>query len=124
MHARDRRANLGLFVAALVAWVIVAAVVLTLDPRGDPAIRYGGAAAIGIAFGLTTIPLFWLAGFARQRRIAYRGDWTRAVRRGGWIAGLVAVITLLRIENLFQLPIGLFLAALVLVAEVTLSGRR
>ena len=31
---------------------------------------------------LTTVPLFWLARFAR-RRIAYHGDWVRAVRRGG-----------------------------------------
>ena len=124
MHARDRRANLALFVAALVAWVAVGVIVLTLDPRGDPAIRYGGAAAIGTAFGLTTVPLFWLAGFARQRRIAYRGDWTRAARRGAWVAFIVAAIALLRLEDLFEPPIGLFLVALVLVAEVTISSRR
>jgi hypothetical protein len=124
MERRDRRANLALFGAALVAWLGVGAVVLTLDPNADPAIPYLGAGAIGLAIGLTTVPLFWLLGFARQHRIAYRGDWTRAVRRGAWVGALVAVLVLLRLEGLFQAPIALFLAALALVAEVTISTRR
>lgn len=123
MEARDRRANLALFAAALVAWLAVGAIVLTQDPVADPAVRSVGAVAIGIALGLTTAPLFWLVDFARQRRIAYRGDWTRALRRGAWLGGLAAVIVLLRLEGLFQAPIALFLAALVVVAEVTISSR-
>ena len=124
MDARDRTRALALFGAALVAWLAVAAIVLTLDPRTDPAIRYLGAAAIGLAFALTTAPLFWLVTFARQRRIAYRGGWPTAMRRGGWLGAVVAVIVLLRAEGLFELPIGLFLVALVVVAEVSLSARR
>lgn len=124
MERRDRRANLALFGAALLAWIAVAAIVLTLDPNADPSIPYLGAAAIGLAFGLTTVPLFWLVAFARHGRIAYRGDWTRALRRGAWVGGLAAVLVLLRLEGLFQAPIALFLAALALVAEVTISTRR
>ena len=56
-----------------------------------------GALLIGLAVGLTVIPLFWLLVFGRHRRIAYSGDWTRAVRRGGWVAVLVAVFVLLRL---------------------------
>jgi hypothetical protein len=123
MERRDRRVNLALFGAALVAWVVVGAIVLTLDPNSDPGVPYLGAAAIGLAFGLTTAPLFWLIGFARQRRIAYRGDWTRALRRAGWVGGLAAVLVLLRVEGLFQAPIALFLVALAIVAEVTISTR-
>jgi hypothetical protein len=124
METRDRRLNLALFGAAAIAWVAVAAIVLTLDPRSDVAIRNAGAIAIGIAFGLTTAPLFWLGAFARQRRIAFIGDWPRALRRAAWVAGLVGVIVWLRLEGLFQPPVGLFLAALVIVAEVSLSSRR
>jgi hypothetical protein len=124
MESRDRRRALLLFAAAFVAWALVGVVLVNLDPRTDPGVRYLGAGLIGLAFGLTTTPLFWLVGFARQRRIAYRGDWPRALRRGTWVAGLAAVIVLLRLEGLFELPIGLFLIALVVVAEVSLSARR
>jgi len=87
MEARDRLTNLGLFAAAGVVWILVALVVTTRDPRMDSTAGYVGAVLIGLALGLTTIPLFWLTGFARHRRIAYGGDWTRASRRGGWVAG-------------------------------------
>lgn len=124
MEARDRRFALALFVAALAGWAAVAAVLLNLDPRGDAGIRYLGAGLIGLAAGLTTAPLFWLLAFARQRRIAYRGDWSRAMRRGGWVALIGAVLVVLRLEGLFELQIALFLVALVIVAEVSLSARR
>jgi hypothetical protein len=124
MEARDRTRALALFGAALVAWLAVAAVLLTLDPRSDPGIRYLGAGLIGLAFALTTAPLFWLVTFARQRRIAFRGGWPTALRRGAWVGALVGVIVLLRAEGLFEPQIGLFLAALVVVAEVSLSARR
>jgi len=124
MEARDRQLVVALVAAGIASWFAVAVVLLTLDPRSGIGIRYLGAGLIGLAVGLTMAPLFWLASFARQRRIAYRGDWPRALRRGAWVAGLVAVIVLLQLEGLFQLPIGLFLAALVVVAEVSLSARR
>jgi len=123
MEGRDRRLALVLFAGAAAAWLAVGAVLLSLDPRADVGTRYLGAGTLGLAFGLTAAPLFWLLAYARQRRIAYRGDWTRALRRGAWVAGLVGVVVFLRLEGLFQLPIGLFLAALVVVAEVSLSGR-
>lgn len=124
METRDRRANLALFGAAFVAWLIVGWIVLTLDPRTDPSVGYAGAGAMGIAIGLTTVPLFWLAKFGRQRRIAYRGDWIRALRRGAWVAALVALFVVMRIQGVFQPPIGLFILAMVLVAETTLSAQR
>ena len=124
MEARDRLANLGLFAAAAVAWVRVGLVVTTRDPRLDPAAGIVGAVLIGGALGVTTIPLFWLAVFGRHRRIAYHGDWMRAARRGGWVMVVSAVFVGLRLQGAFQLPIALFIVAMVLVAETTLSVER
>lgn len=122
MEPRDRRFSLILFVVAAMTWVAVAAVALLVDPLSSPTAGFTGAGALGAAMGVTTTPLFWLAGFTRQRRIAYRGDWARAIRRGAWVGVLVAVFVVMRLNGIFQPQIGLFLIALALVAEVTLTA--
>ena len=122
MEARDRRLSLGLFAAAAVAWVVVGAIALLVDPFSSQTAGFAGAAALGTAIGVNVMPLFWLAGFARHRRIAYRGDWVRAIRRGAWVGALVAVFVVMRLNSVFQPQIGLFLLALALVAEVTLTA--
>jgi hypothetical protein len=124
MEARDRLTNLGLFAAAGVVWVLVALVVTTRDPRIDVTAGYVGALLIGLAMGLTTIPLFWLSAFARHRRIAYGGDWTRASRRGGWVAVVTAVFVILRLQQLFVPALAIFILALVVLAEAVLSIER
>jgi hypothetical protein len=124
MEARDRLVNLGFFAAAGVIWILVALVVTTRDPRIDSGAGYVGALLIGLALGLTMIPLFWLAIFGRHRRIAYRGDWMRAIRRGSWVAIVAALFVILRLQQVFQPPIALFILALVVVAEATLSVER
>ena len=124
MEARDRMTNLAFFAAAGVVWILVALVVTTRDPKLDPAAGFVGAVLIGLAFGLTTIPLLWLAVFGRHRRIAYRGDWTRAIRRGAWVAIVVAILVILRVQGVLQPPIALFIVALVVLAEATLSVER
>jgi hypothetical protein len=124
MESRDRMTNLGLFAAAAVAWVLVGLVVTTRDPRTDPVAGLLGAGLMGIAIGLTCIPLFWLAVFGRHQRIAYRGDWFRAARRGGWVAVVVAVFIVLRLQGAFSLPVALFVVVMVAVAEATLSTER
>jgi hypothetical protein len=124
MEARDRLANLGFFAAAGIVWVLVALVVTTRDPRIDPGAGYVGALLIGLALGLMMVPLFWLAIFGRHRRIAYRGDWTRAIRRGGWVAVVAALFVILRLQQVFQAPIALFILLMVVVAEAILSVER
>jgi hypothetical protein len=124
MEARDRLTNLATFAAAGVVWILVALVVTTRDPRIDPTAGYVGALLIGLALGLTVIPLFWLSVFARHRRIAYRGDWTRAVRRGGWVAVVSAVFVILRLQQAFVPAIALLILALVVIAEASLSAER
>jgi hypothetical protein len=124
MEPRDRLANLALFAAAAVVWILVGLVVTTRDPRVDQGAGFLGAALIGLAVGLTSMPLFWLSVFARHRRIAYRGDWVRAIRRGAWVGVVVVVLVVLRLQGLFQVPVALFILAMVVVAEAALSAER
>ena len=122
MDRRDRTRAVALFGLAAVAWVVVGAVLLLVDPLASPASGMTGAAALATASALTMAPLFWLLAFARHNRIAYRGDWWRALRRGIWVGAVVGVFVVMRLNGIFQLPIGLFLIALALVAEVTLTA--
>ncbi len=124
MEARDRLANIGVFAAAAASWVLVGLLVLTRDPRADPAAGIVGAALMGLATGLTTVPLFWLAAFGRHRRIAYHGDWFRAARRGLWVGLVVGLFVALRLQAILSLPIAVFVVVLVVFAELTLSIER
>jgi hypothetical protein len=124
MESRDRLANLGFFAAAAVVWLLVGLVVTTRDPVVDPGAGFIGAMLIGLAVGLTIVPLIWLSVFGRHRQIVYRGDWIRAIRRGGWVGVVVAVLIVLRLQDLLELPIALFIIALTVVAEATLSAER
>ena len=124
MQGRDRLFNLGLLAAAVGFWIAVGVLVSPRDPVLDPAAGYLGAALMGTAVALTVAPLLWLVAFARHRRIAYRGDWFRAVRRGVWAGLVVGLFVVLRLLGVFDLPIALFVLALVLIAEVTLSIER
>jgi hypothetical protein len=118
----QRRVAITVLVLAAIAWLVVLVVGLTVDPLADPNSGVFGAIALGTATGLTGAPLFWLISFARHHRIAYRGDWLRAGRRGAWVGILVAVFVIMRINNVFQPQIALFLVALALVAEFTLTA--
>ncbi len=124
MNRDDRLANIGLLGAAGVAWVTLAVVFMTLDPNDDPAILLGGALLLGGAVGLTLVPLLWLAGFTLGSRIAYRGDWWRATRRGFLVGLVVAIFVVLRGQDALSLPLALFVVAMAFLAEVTLSLRR
>jgi hypothetical protein len=124
MEPRDRLANLGFFAAAAIVWVLVGLIVTTRDPVADPAAGFVGAVLIGLAMALTLVPLIWLAIFSRHRMIAFRGDWLRAIRRAAWVGIVVAVLIILRIQGLLELPIALFMMALAFIAEATLSAER
>jgi hypothetical protein len=124
MERRDRSANIVLLAAAVLAWGAVAFVILTQDPIEDPIAGFRGAALMGLASALTAAPLAWLAVYARHRRIAYRGDWARALRRAGWVGLVVGLVVALRLQGVLSLPIVLFIVAIVAFAEVTLTVDR
>ena len=81
MGAKDRLGNWFFIGAAVAAWIVVAQIVSTTYPRESATSGLMGAGMIGLACGLTSVPLFWLVPFARHRRIALLGDWSRAIRR-------------------------------------------
>ena len=124
VETRDRLANLGILGAALVAWAVVALLVLNRDPRDDAVAGLLGAFSMGTAGGRGAVPLFWLAACARHGRIAYRGDWLRAGRRGLWVGLVIGLFVELRVLGVFSIPIALFIVVLVVFAELTLSFER
>jgi hypothetical protein len=124
MRERDRFGNLMFMAAALIAWIAVAQLLTTTYPRESSSTGLVGAGFIGLACGLTIVPIFWLIPFARHRRIALLGDWGRAVRRGTWVALVVALFVALRVQDVLSLPIAVFVVVLVLLAEITLSMER
>ncbi len=124
MYARDRLLNVSLFLAATAAWSAVAWLLTSLTPRDDARIQAAGALLLGVAVALTLLPLFWLASFARRRRIAYRGDWSRAGRRALLAGGVVTLLVLLRVLGVFSLPLAAFVLAMALFVELIVSARR
>ena len=124
MFERDRSANLALFGAAGIAWLLVALVFLTRSPVGDVPVQLLGAALLGLAVALTAAPLLWLASFTVGSSIAYRGSWWRAGRRAGWLGLVVTLFVLLRVQGAFSLAVALFIVVMVVIVELSLTLRR
>jgi hypothetical protein len=124
VNRADRLTNVGLLTVALVAWVAVALIMVTFDPRANASALLAGALTLGAALTGTLTPLLWLVGFALQGRIAYRGDWWRAARRAALVGLIVAIFIVLRGEQALNLPLALFVVAMAVLVELTLSLRR
>jgi hypothetical protein len=129
MYPRDRLANATLIVAALAAWVAVALLFTTRSPfdaagQGDAPVQLAGALLLGLAVALTLWPLFWLTAFARRRQIAHRGDWIRAARRALLVGFVVVLLVVIRAFGAFSLPLALFVLAMAVFVEMSLTFRR
>ena len=124
MEHRDRIAAIALIALALACWIAVGIMLVRVSPVGQAGVQVAGAVLIGLACGVTAVPLAWLAVFGRHRRIAYRGDWIRAARRGAWVALVVALLVALRTQHAFSMPIALFVVVMVAFVEVSLSVQR
>lgn len=128
MYLRDRLANVTLIVAALAAWAAVALLFTTRSPldatgQGDAPVQLAGALVLGLAVALTLWPLFWLTAFARRRRIAHRGDWIRAARRGLIVGFVVVLLVVVRAFGAFSLPLAAFVVAMAVFVELSLTSR-
>lgn len=124
MPVRDRLTGILLLLLAVAGWGAVAWLVTNESPVGRPVIQLAGAVAIGSAVGLTAWPLLWLLGFARQRTIAYRGDWSRAGRRAFIVGLTVTVLVMLRGQSTLSLPLAAFVITLAILVELAFSLRR
>jgi hypothetical protein len=119
----DRLLNLSLFAAAAAAWLGLAYVFVNHSPTESAASLLAGALLLGGAIGFTLGPLFWIGSFVRAKRIAYRGSWWRAGRRAA-LCGLVAgLFVLIRGQELFSVPLAIFVVAMAVLVELTLSLR-
>ena len=119
----DRAASLACFAFAAIAWAALGFLFINHYPTESATSLLAGAVLLGAAITLTLAPLLWLASFARANRIAYRGAWSRAARRAG-LAGLVATLfVLMRGQGAFSVPLALFVVAMAVLVELTLSRR-
>ncbi|HET6315538.1 MAG TPA: hypothetical protein VFG86_03700 [Chloroflexota bacterium] len=123
MNRADRITNLALFVFAAAAWAGIAFLFVNHYPTESAAVLLAGSLLIGTAVALTVAPLLWLAAFVRSNRIAYRGSWWRAGRRAA-LAGLVcALFVLMRGQGAFSLALAVFVVAMAILVELTLTLR-
>jgi len=114
MAERDRTWLIALLVVAGLAWLALLAAMSTVYPV-DTQVRLAVAAGIGVAAGLTTAPLAWLAAFGRRGR---------AIRRGALAGGLAALLATLQLTGTTSLPVVAFAVLLVVSLELVLSYRR
>ena len=106
------------------AWAGVAYVFTSFDPSADSTMLLVGALLLGSAVGLTLAPLLWVGNFARNRGIAYRGDWGRATRRAALVGLVIVLFVLLRAQDALTMPVAAFIVTMAVMVEVTLSLRR
>jgi hypothetical protein len=123
LNRADWLANLALFILAITAWAAVGFLFTNSSPGEGATALLAGALLLGAAVMLTVAPVLWLFGFVRHNRIAYRGDWWRAFRRGALAGLVVALYVFMRGQGLYSLPLMLFIVAMAVLVEVTLSLR-
>jgi hypothetical protein len=123
LNRADWLANLALFVFAATAWAGVAFLFTNSSPDEGATSLLAGALLLGAAVTLTVAPILWLFAFVRHKRIAYRGDWWRAFRRGALAGLVVALYVFMRGQDLYSLPLMLFIVAMAVLVELTLTLR-
>lgn len=106
MNGRDRAWVAVLLASAVLAALLVVVVASQACPGSTatnpcPEAPVNRAIVIGLAassVGLVVTALAWLAAF-RRRRIAYRGSWAVAIRRGILAGSIVAALAGLRLGD-------------------------
>lgn len=125
MSARQRLLALGLVLAAVaagLALVVFAANACPTELPGQPCPEAPSNRAVvvslaAVSVGLLVTPFAYLAEFVIGRRIAYRGAWLRAARRGLLAGVVVAVLAGLRLGGALSVPVGLFVLILAGLVE-------
>lgn len=118
MSARDRTITLVLGVAALVAWLGVVIIFVSVSPVGDAGVQLLGALSLGSAVALTAWPLLW------SMRRGAPGSLVAAGRRAGLAGLVVSILVVLRALDAVSLPVVLFLVIGAVLVEVAFTLRR
>jgi hypothetical protein len=118
VSARERSITLALVVAALLAWLVVAAVFVLVSPVGDAGVQLLGAISLGTAVALTAWPLLW------SMRRSGPGALAAAGRRAGLAGLVVSIVVILRVLDAVSLPVLVFLVVGAILVEVAFSLRR
>jgi hypothetical protein len=80
-------------------------------------------ALAALTVGLVVTPFAFLGEFVVRRRIAYRGGWGRAVRRGALCAVVVAALGALRVGGALTVPVAIFVVLLAALVEWSAARR-
>jgi hypothetical protein len=123
VKSRDRWTSIGLFAAAALAWMAAIYVMTTYDPRESAVALLAGAVLVGAALALTVAPVLWIATYVSSRQIGYLGSWPRAGRRAALVGLVVATLIVMRAQGTFSLPLVLFVVAMAVLVELTLTLR-
>ena len=101
-------------ILALVAFASVACPGPTdVDPCPNASLnRVAVVGLASLAALLLLTPFAFLAEYLVRRRIAYRGGWGRAARRGVLVAAVIAALAGLRLGSALTVPAGLFVLIL------------
>ena len=118
VSARDRTITLVLGVAALVAWLGVVIIFVSVSPVGDAGVQLLGALSLGSAVALTAWPLLW------SMRRGAPGSLVAAGRRAGLAGLVVSILVVLRVLDAVSLPVVLFLVIGAVLVEVAFTLRR
>ena len=103
--------------ACILALVAFASVACPGPTDVDPCLNasLNRVAVVGLASLdelLLLTPFAFLAEYLVRRRIAYRGGWGRAARRGVLVAAVIAALAGLRLGSALTVPAGLFVLIL------------
>jgi hypothetical protein len=123
LNTADRLLNVSLFAVAVATWLGLAYIFLNHYPTESAASLLAGALLLGAAIAFTVAPLFWIGSFVRTNRIAYRGSWWRAGRRAALCGLVAALFVLMRGQDVFSVPLAIFVVAMAVLVELTLSMR-
>jgi hypothetical protein len=125
VSARHRLVALGLVVLGLLGGVALVAFAARACPGELPGQlcpemtinRVVVVSLAGLSVGLLVTPLLFLAEFLMSRRIAYRGAWGRAVRRGLLAAGIVVALAGLKLGGALSVAGAIFVVVLAALVE-------
>lgn len=118
VSATERSITTIMVVAAIIAWLVVAAVFSLVSPVGSASAQLVGAISLGIAAALTLWPLLWSANRTAG------GSLVTSARRSGLVGLVITIFVILRAIDVIQLPVVIFLVVGAVLVEAAVSLRR